>query len=65
MATINITEIIFCVSIYPNESYGPIELQTFDKVDDAKIEITDCETLILVLSNIFQVYCVVVPFTTT
>ena len=40
----DITEIIFCVSIYPNESYGPIELQTFDKVDDAKIEITDCET---------------------
>lgn len=40
----DIAEIIFCVSIYPNPEYGPVEKQTFDKVSDAKIEITDEET---------------------
>ena len=40
----NIAEIIICVSIYPNPDYGPVEKQTFDKVHDAKIEITDEET---------------------
>lgn len=40
----DIAEIIFCVSIYPNPDYGPVETQTFDKVHDAKIEITDVDT---------------------
>lgn len=40
----DITEIIFCVSIYPQLKYGPIEEQTFDKVKNAKIEISDEET---------------------
>lgn len=40
----DVAEIIFCVSIYPNPSYGSIEEQTFDKVKNAKIEISDEET---------------------
>lgn len=40
----SIREIIFCVSIYPNPKNGPLEQQTFDKVKNAKIEISDEET---------------------
>lgn len=40
----DIAEIIFCVSIYPNPEYGPVEKQTYEKVLNAKIEITDEET---------------------
>ncbi len=40
----DISEIIFCVSIYPNPKYGPVEEQTFEKVKNAKIEISDEET---------------------
>lgn len=39
-----ISDIIFCVSIYPNPENGPIENQTFDKVTNAKIEIRDEES---------------------
>lgn len=41
----NIAEVIFCVSIYPNPNGGlPVGEQTFDKVKNAKIEISDEET---------------------
>ena len=40
----DISEIVFCVSIYPNPDNGPVEKQTFEKVSNAKIEITDEES---------------------
>lgn len=40
----DVCEIIFCVSIFQNPDNGPVDIQTFEKVNNAKIEIKDEET---------------------